>query len=322
MPRLPSGQPSRDDRSSVGSPIPEHSGPVLPVQSRNGPADPGLGDGILAGSSSDGRRQGRYWILTIPFSDWKPPRPSDLDQLIAFIQGQQELGTGGYHHWQLFVITTRKVSLRQLKPCFANTAHCELTRSDRAEEYCLKDDSCVQGTRFSVGTRPVRRNVKPDWERIWELCQLGDILAIPASIRVQNYRTLCQIRSDYATPIAIERMVFVYWGRTGSGKSRRAWLEGGLDAYCKDPRSKFWCGYRSQENVVIDEFRGGVDVAHLLRWLDRYPVNVELKGSSTPLMARKVWITSNLPPSAWYPLLEQATLDALMRRFTEVIEFE
>ena len=55
----------------------------------------------------------------------------------------------------------------------------------------------------------------------------------------------------------------------------------------KDPRTKFWDGYRNQENVVIDEFRGAIDIAHILRWFDRYPVIVEVKGSSVVLSAKK-----------------------------------
>lgn len=108
--------------------------------------------------------------------------------------------------------------------------------------------------------------------------------------------------------------MLLFWGRTGSGKSRRAWQEAGWDAYPKDPRTKFWDGYRGQEHVVVDEFRGGIDVAHLLRWLDRYPVLVEIKGSSVPLTATKIWFTSNLHPRDWYPALDEDTLNALMRR--------
>jgi len=106
----------------------------------------------------------------------------------------------------------------------------------------------------------------------------------------------------------------VYWGRTGTGKSRRAWDEAGLDAYPKDPRTKFWCGYREHENVVIDEFRGGIDISHLLRWFDRYPVVVELKGGATCLKAKTIWITSNIHPNDWYPELDDETKSALMRR--------
>lgn len=108
----------------------------------------------------------------------------------------------------------------------------------------------------------------------------------------------------------------MYWGVTGAGKSRRAWDEAGLNAYPKDPRTKFWDGYRNHENVVIDEFRGDIDIAHLLRWFDRYPVIVECKGSSIVLSAKKIWITSNLDPRQWFPNTDQATIDALMRRLT------
>jgi len=71
-----------------------------------------------------------------------------------------------------------------------------------------------------------------------------------------------------------------------------------------------------ESNVVIDEFRGGIDISHMLRWCDRYPVRVELKGSSAPLKAVKIWITSNLHPNDWYPDLDEETKAALRRRMT------
>lgn len=115
-------------------------------------------------------------------------------------------------------------------------------------------------------------------------------------------------------PIGIERKVVVYWGPTGSGKSRRAWDEAGILAYPKDPRSKFWDGYNGQEHVVIDEFRGGIDISHILRWFDRYPVVVEVKGSAVILKAKKIWLTSNLHPDNWYIELDIETKEALKRR--------
>lgn len=129
-----------------------------------------------------------------------------------------------------------------------------------------------------------------------------------------SYHTLRRICGDYSRPVAMERIVHVFWGSTGTGKSRRAWQEAGLEAYPKDPRTKFWCGYQGEEHVVVDEFRGGIDISHILRWLDRYPVVVETKGSSVCLRAKVIWITSNLDPRLWYPELDQATNDALIRR--------
>lgn len=114
--------------------------------------------------------------------------------------------------------------------------------------------------------------------------------------------------------MSVEREVFVFWGRTGTGKSQRAWNEAGVQAYSKDPRSKWFCGYRGQVHVVMDEFRGAIDISHLLRWTDRYPLSVETKGSSRPFLGSKIWITSNLDPRSWYPDLDSDTLDALLRR--------
>jgi len=132
------------------------------------------------------------------------------------------------------------------------------------------------------------------------------------------YNQLRRIESDHLEPVAIQRRVHVYWGATGTGKSRRAWDEAGLSAYPKDPRSKFWCGYRGHEHVVLDEFRGGIDIGHMLRWLDRYPVLVEIKGGAVVLKAGVIWITSNIHPNEWYPDLDEETKAALLRRLNIV----
>jgi len=184
--------------------------------------------------------------------------------------------------------------------------------------YVWKEDTRVAGTQFELGQLPIHRNNKRDWQQIWDAAKSGNIEDVEVACRVQHYRTLKQISSDYLKPQAQEKVVQVYWGATGVGKSRRAWEEATLDAYPKDPRTKFWCGYRSQENVVIDEFRGGIDISHMLRWLDRYPVTVETKGSATVLGARRIWITSNIRPEDWYPGLDQGTVDALLRRLNVV----
>jgi len=113
---------------------------------------------------------------------------------------------------------------------------------------------------------------------------------------------------------ALERRCTVRWGPTGTGKSHASWASAGTTGYSKSPTTKFWDGYRGQSNVVIDEFRGDIGITHLLRWLDKYPVNVEVKGSALPLCATEFFITSNLHPSEWYPTLDPATYAALERR--------
>lgn len=212
------------------------------------------------------------------------------------------------------VSLTTQVRLPAVKALFSRTAHCEPSRSDAVDKYVWKEDTRVPGTQFELGRAPVKLNSKPDWDAIWDAAKAGNIEAIPAGIRVRSYANLRRIRSDHAVALPVERSCRVFVGPTGTGKSHRAWSEAGMDAYPKDPRTKFWDGYRDQLHVVIDEFRGGIDIAHLLRWLDRYPVNVEIKGASMPLVAKGIWITSNLAPNLWYPDLDPNTYAALERR--------
>lgn len=239
--------------------------------------------------------------------------PEALPPGLSWIKGQLEQGESGYRHWQIVCAYPKKTSMANVKTMFGSECHAELTKSAAANDYVHKDDTSV-GSRFEFGIRPIQRNSKRDWESIWNAALSARLGDIPPDIRVVSYRTLRAIAADYDNPLAIVRTAKVFWGSTGTGKSRLAWEEAGMDAYSKDPRSKFWCGYQGQSNVVIDEFRGGIDIAHLLRWLDRYPVRVEIKGSSRPLIGNNFWITSNLDPRQWYPEADEETVNALLRR--------
>lgn len=255
-------------------------------------------------------QQVTHWILTIPHYCFLPWLPPDC----VYIRGQLEQGDGGFLHWQVYVVFKKKIRLRGVKSVFGEQTHAEPTRSAAAREYVWKENTRIDGTTFELGTLPIRRNSQCDWDSVWTAAISGSILDVPSNVRVVHYRTLRTIAGDHAVPPALVRSIYVFWGPTGLGKSRDAWANAGLDAYSKDPRTKFWDGYRGQQNVVVDEFRGCIDIAHVLRWCDRYPVNVEIKGSSVPLLATNIWFTSNLHPRDWYPGLDNATLDALLRR--------
>jgi len=263
--------------------------------------------------------QARWWIFTIPHADFVPYLPPS----VKYIRGQLERGLGtGFLHWQFVCCFAKPTRLAACKTCFGDSAHAEPTKSAAALAYVWKDDTRVDGTQFELGEQPFQRNSSTDWERVRDSAKRGRLDDVPADVYIRNYGNLKKIAVEHMEPVAVEREVIVFWGRTGTGKSRRAWAEAGLGAYPKDPRSKFWDGYRNQAHVVLDEFRGGIDISHVLRWFDRYPVIVEVKGSSVVLSAKKIWITSNISPENWYPDLDQETRSALLRRFTEIVHFD
>lgn len=93
------------------------------------------------------RRQGVYWILTVPENDFQPHLPD----LAAYIKGQKERGEEtGYLHWQILVVLRRKGSLSTIQGIFGRTCHAELSRSSAANDYVWKEDTRV-GEQFEFG---------------------------------------------------------------------------------------------------------------------------------------------------------------------------
>ncbi|AXH75880.1 MAG: helicase [Cressdnaviricota sp.] len=257
----------------------------------------------------------RYWIFTIPHRCFTPYLPSGW----LWLKGQLEEGAGGFLHWQFVGASKDACRLSSVKKVFGEECHAEPTKSKAAEDYCCKVDTRVAGTEFELGRKAIQRGNCTDWDAVLASAKDSRFADIPADVYVRYYGNIKRISVECSKPLGILRRTVVYWGPTGTGKSRRAWDEASLDAYPKDPCTKFWDGYNGQENVVIDEFRGIIGISHLLRWLDRYPVLVEVKGSSTVLKAQNIWITSNLEPRMWYPNEDRVTVDALMRRL-EIVE--
>lgn len=261
-------------------------------------------------------QQARYFLLTIPCHDFLPYLPVG----VSYIKGQLEQGSGGYVHWQILVAFPKKVTCAKVKEIFGQSTHVEITRSEAANDYVWKEDSRI-GHQFELGHLAFKRNSPKDWDKILDSAKRGKFDEVPADVLIRCYGNLKKIHVDSLQPSEQEKIVTVFWGRTGTGKSRRAWAEAGLQAYPKDPMSKFWDGYRGQEHVVIDEFRGAISISHILRWFDRYPTIVEVKGSSVVLNCKRIWVTSNISPEEWYPTLDQETKLALRRRLI-VVHFD
>jgi len=218
-------------------------------------------------------------------------------------------------HWQVVIGFKKAARLAAVRTLFGNF-HAELCRSEAADDYVWKDESAVEGTRFELGRKAFKRSSETDWELVRESAKRGDLTAVPADVFVRCYSSLKSIAKDYMEPVAIERRIKVFWGVTGTGKSRRAWAEAGLDAFPKDPCTKFWDGYRPDihKHVVIDEFTGTIAINHILRWFDRYPVIVEAKHGACVFAATDIWITSNVDPREWYPDIREEQKAALLRR--------
>ena len=120
----------------------------------------------------------------------------------------------------------------------------------------------------------------------------------------------------------------VYWfhGSTGTGKSHAVYeAVGDADLYVKPPGNSWFDGYRGQSTILLDDYRSSwFPFSYLLRLLDRYPLQVEVKGGYVQFRASVIYITCPKSPDVLYADLEvrsEGSLAQLLRRITEVRRF-
>lgn len=111
-----------------------------------------------------------------------------------------------------------------------------------------------------------------------------------------------------------------YYGRTGTGKSRKVHTEN-PEAYVKCSGNDWWDHYAGQKTVIFDDFRGDwFKFATLLNIIDRYATKVPFKGGICELSANHFLITSCKRPEELFCNTKGEKLDQLLRRITTITE--
>jgi hypothetical protein len=164
------------------------------------------------------------------------------------------------------------------------------------------------------------------WADVRQAAITSRFESIPDKIFVTHYRNLKQISLDHGiapTYSDEELQCFWYWGDAGTGKSWAARHDFQDDYYIKETGTFWWCGYKYEPTVIIDDFdkRDGDKFLHKLKiWADKYPFPAEVKGGMMNKIRPKTFIvTSNYHPQAIWNKKED--IQPILRRF-KVIHFK
>lgn len=137
-------------------------------------------------------------------------------------------------------------------------------------------------------------------------------------------RGITAAKLAYAPKRDWQPSVVVYWGRTGAGKTRAVYdnLSSPEDVYVH-PGGPWFDGYDGQPIVLFDDYAGSeFKLQYFLKLLDRYPMQVPIKGGFVSFIPQEIYITSNLNPNSWYSNANYEHVAAMKRRFTNVVHFE
>ena len=226
----------------------------------------------------------------------------------SYIIAQEELApTTNEPHLQGYIQFKGKKRLTWIKKNIHETAHWEMARGTGKENaaYCSKPDTRLAGPweKGQLVTQGKTAGLEQACDMVVARATDEAIAEALPGVYVRHFRGLQELRR--ALKITPEQRtwlpeLWVLIGASGSGKSRWA-RETFPDAFWKSAGTAWWDGYWGQDTVVLDDFSGRfmplTDLQHLL---DGNPMQVEIKGGSVPMLARRIVITSNWHPSEWY----------------------
>jgi len=246
---------------------------------------------------------------------------SEADEGLSYGIAGKEIGEQRTPHLQGYFRFTNPRSLRGVKERYGTRLHLEKSRGTPHQNrtYCAKD-----GDIWEKGVLGGGQGSRTDLVDIKEAIDEG---LDEKSLAQDYFSKWCVYRRSfeaYRKLIAPKErrtnlQVECIYGPSGSGKTRyvhdyadvageQLWISDG---------SKWFDGYSGQRYVLFDDFDGSGELGfrYLLRLLDIYPVQVQVKGGYVDWVPMKIFITSNKHYRLWYPDEDYTPLE---RRLTSV----
>lgn len=202
--------------------------------------------------------------------------------------------------------------------------------SQSHEEWQEKEDkgpNFGKGAKVSESGKCKKQGQRNDLEQVSNMIRSGkrprDIAEECPTTYIKHHKGIHALVAALVQPRNEKPHVTVLWGKTGTGKSRKARELLKEDVYIWHPQQNQWFdGYYGQTRVIFEEFRGQIPYGMLLSILDRYDCTVQLKGAIVQFAAVEIVLTSPVPPTQWYTsekLQREDSIDQLLRRI-DVIE--
>lgn len=252
---------------------------------------------------------------------------NQLQSISDYIVFQEELSDSGTTHYQGYLALKTKQRITALNK--VQQAHWTVARDIQASiAYCQKEDTRVSGPYF-YGTPPPCKGKRTDIDALYQTARdptnsLMDIAEAHQGTYLRYYKAVQHVRQLPALdkpPMRTDLKVILLYGLPGTGKTRYCY-EQDPNLYAVPMGKELWLdNYRGEKTILIDDFSGQLRLVDLLRMIDIYPVQMQVKGSFVYIHATTIYITANVLPSNWYNYTtRQDSERALQRRFTSLFK--
>lgn len=306
-----------------------------------------VGGGIKPVSTGAGRlgtgqkNRFRHWVFTL--NNWTEAERGRLRAVVPgdgqYLCFQPERGLlDGTPHLQGVVSFKDPKNLTSVKRIIGDRAHLEQMRgtADHAIAYCCKAESADrsdpsyafeefgQRPRPGTGTPGARSDLMEVAQEILRGADSRTILLKHPTVWLQHDQAIERAIIMLQAPRNWVTEVFWYHGPTGSGKTRAVFDENAAeDVYVKNVGNEWWCGYRGQPVVLLDDWRPDFcKFSALLLLFDRYPLQLNRKNGQVNFIARRIYVTTPQSHLHSWTNVTGEKLNQLTRRITKEVPFK
>lgn len=232
----------------------------------------------------------------------------------------KEVGEKGTPHLQGYVKLHNACAFNSIKK-YLPKAHIEVAEGSDQQNfnYCSKENNFREW-----GERSEGQGRRTDIKEITDLIKarsitIEDIMFEYPDMYLKYSRSFEKMFNAVAVPRTTPPEVHWRWGLAGTGKT--SWVirkHGQKNVYIKDG-TMWWDGYTQQDVILIDDFDNQIPYRTLLRILDRYTYQGQVKGGYVQINSPYIFITCEYPP---YYYWQGNEFQQVFRRLTSVEEIK
>lgn len=265
----------------------------------------------------------RRWVFTIQVPEglggltipWNPNKMSHL------VYQLERAPTTGQLHLQGYVHLSSPMRMAGVKRLLGHNAHLEECMApERAILYAKKEETRVDGPweHGSQSTQGTRTDLKSAVELVVNGKRPREIATEAPLLYARFSKNIAALRAELVPARQRDNLkVICLWGETRTGKTRSVYdLWSVEDVYrVFDLKNCWFDGYQDQKVALLDDYGDGMlNIHYLKNILDRYAIDVPIKGGKAAWNPELIIITSNTPPELWYPNARVEDLAALRAR--------
>lgn len=202
-----------------------------------------------------------------------------------------------------------------------DTVHVEPCRNyTKAVEYCKKEETRIAGPweHGRVTSQGTRTDLQSAVAMVLGGKRPREIAREEPVLYARFSKNLQALRQELEPARQRDNIkVILLWGTTRTGKTRSVYdLWNVSDVYrVFDTKTPWMDGYSDQKIALLDDYgEGMMNIHYLKNLLDRYAMDVPVKGGRVAWNPEVIIITSNGSPETWYPTAREDDLDALKAR--------